>query len=151
MSPFTVFNSWNTIVNQYRFEAVKQIKTLFGVLKDLNPNKEDWASNPTAHWREEQRKAELIKAKPSKCHSSMQMKDSASLSRIDWAQYANEGVKVQERKVHRGPGSSCCSRMFMAGPWAEFSNRFSNLIAALRTEAQDVHKSSFLNSLPTLF
>lgn len=30
-------------------------------------------------------------------------------------------------------------------PWAEFSSKFSNLIAALRSEAQDVHRPDFPN------
>lgn len=44
----------------------------------------------------------------------------------------------------------CTYRMLMAGPLAEFGNRFSNLIAALRTKAQNVHRlprPHFLHSL----
>lgn len=46
------------------------------------------------------------------------------------------------------PCSSCPSRMFMAWPWAEFSSKFSNLIATLRT---DGYRSRFLYSFLTLF
>lgn len=46
-----------------------------------------------------------------------------------------------------------CPRVLMAleYPYAEFIHRFGNFIAALRTEAQGVHRPHFLSSLLTGF
>lgn len=64
---------------------------------------------------------------------------------IGYFLYANEEDENYKEEVKSLCVHCCgCARMFMTETWADFSNRFNNLIAALRTEAQVMHRPTSL-------